>query len=341
MTRLNEKSITIREVARHAGVSIATVSRYINNTTPVSDDVAHRVQGAMTELHFVPHAVARKLATMRTNTIGLLLSDIQGDFFAPILSGIENIVRQSGYDLLISTSIKQLRKAHPLPLGPHNVDGMLVFVNSLEKDVLSHYFSLGFPMVLIHQSAPQGMNIPCVTVENKAATQSMINHLIEAHGRRQIVFLSGPQDEEDANLREMGYLNALQAYQIPFNPGLVAPGEFDRHVARDLVLKLVAEGIPFDAIFSGDDEAAVGVLEALHAVGKKVPEDVSVVGFDDQRLSLYLNPSLTTVRAPTYDVGLVAAQQLMKLIQNEQVEPLVLLPTEMIIRQSCGCGIRS
>ena len=103
----------------------------------------------------------------------------------------------------------------------------------------------------------------------------------------------------------------------------------------------MAEGIPFDAIFSGDDEAAVGVLEALRAVGKKVPEDVSVVGFDDQRLSLYLNPSLTTVRAPTYDVGLVAAQQLMKLIQNEQVEPLVLLPTEMIIRQSCGCGIRS
>lgn len=330
--------MTIREVAQRAGVSVATVSRFINQTVTVSEEAAGRVQTAMAELHFVPHAVARRLATLRTNTIGLLLTDIQGDFFVPMLSGIENVAREAGFDLLISTSGQPgPRKADPLPLGPHNTDGMLVFANSLDLDGLAHYHNLGFPMVLIHRSSPNGLNIPCVTVENKAASKKMITHLIEAHDRRRIVFLSGPYDQEDASWREEGYRAALEAHHIPFNPALVVPGDFDRNVAANSVSSLLGAGVEFDAVFSGDDEAAVGVLEALHSAGKRVPEDVSVVGFDDQRLSVYLSPPLTTVRAPTGEVGRMAANKLVQLIHTKKTESLILLPTEIIIRGSCGC----
>ena len=269
MTRLKTDSVTIREVARRAGVSVATVSRFINQTVPVSEAAAGRVQAAMTELMFVPHAVARRLATSRTNTIGLLLTDIQGDFFTPMLSGIETVAREAGYDLLISTSGKPgPRRAFPLPLGPHNTDGMLVFVNSLDQDGLAHYHELNFPMVLIHRSSPNGMNIPSVTVENKAASKKIITHLIKAHNRRQIVYLSGPHDQEDSSWREEGYRVALEAHGIPFNSTLVVPGDFDRYVAANSMRYLLGAGVKFDAVFSGDDEAAVGVMEALHEAGK-------------------------------------------------------------------------
>jgi DNA-binding LacI/PurR family transcriptional regulator len=182
------------------------------------------------------------------------------------------------------------------------------------------------------------MDIPCVTVENKAASRKIVEHLIQVHGRRRIAFLKGPERQEDSYWREMGYRDALEAHGIPFDPTLVAPGEFDRDVAATSVKHLLAAGVETDAIFSGDDEAAVGVLEALQTAGKRVPEDVAVVGFDDQRLSAYLVPPLTTVRAPTERVGYEAAQQLVSLIRTGQAERLTLLPTEMIIRRSCGCG---
>lgn len=332
-------SVTIHDVARRAGVSVATVSRLLNQTAPVAEETAARVQAAMAELHFVPHATARKLATLKTNTLGLLLTDIQGDFFTPMLSGIESATREAGFDLLISTSgRREPRKAFPLPLGPHNTDGVLVYTNSIEETGLRRYHELGFPMVLIHRSPPAGLDIPCVTVENKDVSRRIVEHLIETHGRRRIAFLRGPATEEDSHWRELGYRAALEAHAIPLDPDLVAPGEFNRHVARDSVSRLLAAGVTFDAVFAGDDEAAVGVLDALREAGQRVPADVSVVGFDDQRLAAYLTPPLTTVRAPTEEVGRVAAQQLLKLIQTGQADPLTLLPTEIVIRRSCGCG---
>lgn len=193
-------------------------------------------------------------------------------------------------------------------------------------------------MVMIHQTPPLPLSIPCVTVENKAASCKLVTHLIEAHGKQRIAFASGPADVEDAMWREMGYREALAAHDIPFDPQLVIRGEFDRHVALESVHKLIASAIPFDAIYAADDDSAVGVLKALHDAGRKIPEEIAVVGFDDQRMAPYLTPPLTTVRAPTDEVGQLAAQQLIKLIQGQEVTPLTLLPTEIVVRHSCGCG---
>jgi len=206
--------------------------------------------------------------------------------------------------------------------------------------------------VLIHQSPPphlpqagntgqaDALDIPCVTVENKAASYRLVEHLIVTHGRRTIGFLRGPHSQEDSYWRELGYRQALDAHGLPFDPALVAPGEFNRVVAHASVDAWLADptaGNRLDAIFAGDDESAVGVLAALHSAGKRVPEDVAVVGFDDQTLAAYLAPPLTTVRAPTEEVGRQAARQLINLIRTGQADRLTLLPTDLVLRRSCGC----
>jgi len=338
MTKTKSNSITIRDVANKAGISVATVSRYLNGTTPVSAEVANRLEQVMAELNYIPHSTARKLATNKTDTIGLLTMDISGDFFAPLMNGIEEITSQNGFDLLIASTRQSQKHQKVIPsIGPHNTDGLLIFANSLDESLLTRYHASGYPMVLIHYSPPRNLPIPCVTVENRSASCKIVEHLIEVHGRRRIVFLRGEEGQEDSYWREMGYQLALQKHSIPFDPHLVAPGEFEREIAAQSIQYLITSGVEFDGVFAGDDEAAVGVLAALKMAGKRVPEEISVVGFDDQRMSPYLNPPLTTVRAHTDEVGRAAAQSLVDLIQIGSAELLTLLPTEIVIRQSCGC----
>ena len=338
MLSQKKSSATIRDVARRAGISVATVSRFVNRTVPVSKDVAARIQKAMSELNYVPRAAARSLATSKTNTLGFLLSDISGDFFAPLLAGVESVTRLSGFDLLISTSNSDNPgKEFQLPLGSHNTDGLLIFTDSLDEVILSRLYEAGLPMVFIHQSPPASMSIPCVTVENKAASAKIVEHLITVHQRRRIVFMSGPARHEDSHWRQIGYCQALDLHNIPYEPDLILKGDFDRGIAQASLAQFISAGGEFDAVFSADDESAIGVLAALQAAGKRVPQEVSVVGFDDQRLSAFLNPPLTTVRAPTEEVGRTAAWQLIRLIRTGEADLLTLLPTEIILRHSCGC----
>ncbi|GAB4485479.1 MAG: catabolite control protein A [Anaerolineales bacterium] len=338
MTR-RSSSVTIRDVARHAAVSVATVSRFINQNAPVSQEVSERIQQVMLDLNYKPHMAARQLATRRTLAIGLVIHNMHTDFFAPLLSGIEAVVSQNQYNLLVATYDHKTHLHRPPPVGPHNTDGLLSYADCLSENQLTDLCRLKFPVVLIHRTAPPQLRVPFVTVENKAATRKIISHLIEKHGRRSIVFLRGPQEQEDSRWREQGYRDALDAYDIPFNPDLMLNGEFSQVIAYESIKKLILRKNPtFDAIFTGDDDAAIGVFNALKEFGLRVPEDVSVVGFDDARLSAFLNPSLTTVRAPTELVGRTAASLLFDLLLERPVETCTLLPTEIVLRRSCGCG---
>lgn len=331
---------TISDVAEHAGVSTATVSRVINETAPVAAETAERVYQAIAELDYTPHAAARGLASNKTNTLGLLLPMIGGSYFSPMLRGIEKAVSQNGMALLIysmQTEVYQSTRIN-LPLGEHNTDGLLVFTNSLSDVDLNRLYKRNFPLVLLHQTPPADLNIPSVTVENKAGSRKLVEHLIEAHGCRRIGFLAGPEEHEDSKWREMGYLEALAAHDIPFNPELMSSGGFNEDDARAAVEYWLMEGLEMDAIFAGDDDAATGVITALKRAGKRIPQDIAVVGFDDLPLSRHLSPPLTTVRAPIEQVGMEAASQLIRLIRTGQATSLVILPTELIIRQSCGCG---
>jgi len=328
---------TIADVAYRAGVSIATVSRVLNGTAPVGTDTAERVRSAIAALDYFPHAAARTLASRRTDTIGLLLPEISGAFFQPMLRGVEAGVSEAGFNLLIHTTQSLPENAPHRPLGEHNTDGLLVFTESLDAKELTRLYNARFPVVLLHQAPPNSLNIPLVTIENQSGAQKIVEHLIKVHNCRRIVFLQGPDGHEDSTLREKGYRFALKSFGLSFNPSLIIRGNFDRNAAQAAVEQLLADRVIFDAIFTGDDESAIGVLLALRQAGRKVPEEIAIVGFDDSLFANALLPPLTTVRAPTEQVGKQAVRQLMRIIQGEEVESRLVLSTELTIRQSCGC----
>lgn len=332
-------SVTIYDVARQAGVSAATVSRYINKNAPVSPEVAERLEKVMIELRFVPHAAARHLASRKTRVVGLLLNNLHNDFFVPLLNGVEAVVRQRGYNLIIATYHADSREQTLPPIGPHNTDGLLVFSDGLVDEDLIDLNSKGFPMVLVHRTPPPETSIPSVTVENTEITRLLVDHLIHVHGKRRILFLRGPLYQEDSTRREMGYKAALQANGIPFDEELILNGEFERNIAYRVMNEFLdrEKRVAFDAVFTGDDDAAIGVLKSLHEHRIRIPENVAVIGFDDLGFASFLNPPLTTVRAPTERVGQIATERLFGLLENHPCDDVTVLPTEIIFRRSCGC----
>ncbi len=337
---------TIRDVARLAGVSVATISRYLNNSAPLSAETAERVLAAMTELDFTPHPAARSLASNKTYAIGLILNEIGGDFYTPMLRGIESVTSLEGFDLLIhSTKTNQPMKSHlysPLkrrPLSENNTDGLLIFNDAVDEAELTRLKKLNFPVVLIHQSSPKDLEIPMVTIENQSGAQQVVDHFIEEHGCKRIVFVQGPPNNEDSKAREKGYKLSLKKHGLPFDPELVVEGGFESAQAHEAIMGMIARGISFDAIFTGDDDNAIGVLQALNEYGKRVPEDVVIAGFDDSLFARLLTPPLTTVRAPNEAVGAEATRQLVNLIRGVSATLRTVLPVEMIIRRSCGCNL--
>jgi len=333
-------SVTIRDVARQAGVSVATVSRYINRNATVSPEVSERLRTVMTDLKYVPHAAARHLASRKTRVVGLLLNNLHNDFFVPLLNGVEDVVRKKGYNLLIATYHADIRNETPPPIGPHNTDGLLVFSDGLMDEDLVNLNSIGFPMVLVHRTPPPSISLPSVTVENVEVTKKLVEHLIQVHNKRRILFLRGPIHQEDSARREAGYKSALQSNNIPFDENLVLNGEFEREVAFQSMNDFLSNGkkVAFDAVFTGDDDAAIGVLRSLQNHGYNIPQDVAVTGFDDLGFAPFLNPPLTTVRAPTETVGRIATERLFGLLENRPSDEVVILPTEIIFRRSCGCN---
>ncbi len=330
---------TIDDVARAAGVSTATVSRVLNHSDRVQAETAGKVLATMQELGYVPQAAARNLASRKTNTIGLLLPSIGEDFFAQMMRGIETRVAEAGYDLLIATKPENRPPVHSgLPLGRHNTDGMLIFTGNILKAEITPMFQERFPIVLLYQSPPDDLKMPYVTVENKDGSRNLIDHLIEVHGCKQIAFLRGPDGNEDSYWRERGYREAMEKHGLSVDESLIEFGDFNVETSRQAVARLVGSGKKFDAIFGCSDEGAIGALTALAQADIAVPDQVAVVGFDDLNLARFLAPPLTTVRAPTERVGQEAVNSLLKLINGEEPDEKVLLPTEIIIRQSCGCN---
>ena len=294
----------------------------------------------MTELRYVPHAAARHLASRKTRAVGLLLNNLHNDFFVPLLNGIESVVRNKGYNLIVATYHASSRDSLQPPVGPHNTDGMLVFSDGLMDENLAALHLSGFPMVLVHRKPPAHASIPSVTVENVEITKCLVNHLVHVHGKRRILFLRGLLDQEDSILREGAYRCALQENGIPVDEDLIINGDFERDIAYEAMNRFLGQDkdVAFDAIFTGDDDAAIGVFQSLHEHRIRIPEDVAVIGFDDLGFAPFLNPPLTTVRAPTAKVGQIAAERLFGLLENHPSNEVTVLPTEIIFRRSCGCA---
>jgi LacI family transcriptional regulator len=329
---------TISDVAERAGVSIATVSRVINKTGLVAEATVARVESVIHELNFTPHAAARVLARRKTNTIGLILYDISGEFFQPMLRGIEAGTWEHGYDLLIHCThrLPDPTTSRSYPLGEHNADGVVIYGSSMTDDEITRLGHVQFPLVLLHRSSPPDVNIPSVNVENKAGARKLVDYLIEQRGHRRIAFLAGPANEEDSHWREVGYRQSLASHDLSFDPALIGRGEFNEAVSRETVLDWLRAGLHMDVIFAADDASAMGAMAAVRELGRRIPDDIAVVGFDDISVAAHLTPPLTTVRAPTEMAAREAVNQLVRLIRTGEADPVTLLPTELVIRRSCG-----
>lgn len=328
---------TIKDVAREAGVSVATVSRVLNSSGPVSKPVAERIRQVTAELRYVPHSGARSLITARTNTLGVLLPDLYGEFFSELIRGMDRAAQARGYHLLLSSAHSakpEIESAMRAMRG--RIDGMIVMSPHLDARTLFENLPGNVPAVLL-SCAMRDERYPVLTIDNVGGAHAMVMHLA-ALGHSRIAHIGGGRGNHDADERQRGYLKALRDAGLDRNPELEIDGDFTETSGYTAAQVLLALPAPPTAIFAANDAMAVGVLSALHEAGKRVPADISVVGFDDVPLARYLNPPLTSVHVPIDEMGERAANRLIAAIAGDPIPRRrhERLPTQLVVRASCG-----
>jgi len=328
---------TIRDVAREAGVSIATVSRVFNNSCLVSEDTAKRVMQVAARFDYWPNSAAQSLTTNRSNTLGVLLPDLFGEFYSEVIRGIDSVARRESYQIMLSSSHadnEEILTAARSMLG--RVDGLLMMAPDDASAETVHRIRRRIPLVLINPAVNSTGNCS-VAIDNYAGALQAVNHLL-GMGHRQIAMVCGPQGNMDANERLRGFHKALSDAGLDPADSKVIAGDFREPSGFSAGAELVKMMPRPTAVFVANDSMAVGLLASLESLGVKVPGDMSVVGFDDVDIAGYLRPPLTTVRIDAFALGQRAAQMMINEIQIPENGPSqdILLPATLKIRRSCG-----
>ncbi len=330
-------SVTIRDVARAAKVSVATVSRALNGHDNVTEAVRRRVLAVANELRYSPHHAARSLSSRRTHTIGVVLPDIHGEFFSELMRGIDQVARESGLHLLVSSYHgHQEEQATALRAMRGRVDGLLVMSpHAGDLDSIGDHLA-ALPTVLIN-SQPTDSGPIALGIDNYGGARRMVEHLL-ACGHRRIAFIAGPQNNFDAHERLRGYRDALSAADPAAEP-IVLPGDFSEASGHVAGQQLLAAGERPQAVFAANDMMALGCLYALNQAGVRVPQDIALAGFDDIPLARYVMPSLTTMQVNIAELGAHAMRVLLQVYAGDDV-PAALAPLvpELIVRESSGAA---
>ena len=297
---------TIRDVARRAELSIATVSRALNGFENVSEEARERIFLAVKELGYVPHAGARSLSLSRNNAIGVVLPDLHGEFFSEIVRGMEREASHRGYLLLLSNlHAGNEQAANALRAMRGRVDGLILMAPHLSADELSSTLPKAPPSILINTRDTSGRH-PSIHLDNAAGVRAVVDHLVSL-GRRRLVHISGPTENIDALERLEAFRKAVADHGLR---GTVVEGDFEMESGEAAIRKLLADKTEFDAVFASNDNMAIGALETLRAAGRKVPEDVAVAGFDDIPLARHLE--ITTIRVRIAELGERALARLLE-----------------------------
>jgi LacI family transcriptional regulator len=324
------KRATIRDVAREAHVSVASVSRAFNGLSSVTAETRDHVLTVAKRLGYIPHAGARSLSLSRTNVIGVVLPDLHGEFFSELVRGLDRATVARGYQMLFSTMHADADLARQAIHAMHGrVDGLIVMAPQFDHEELEDLLAAATPVVLINSTALAGRN--ALRIDNARGVEALVRHLIET-GRSRFVHITGPADNIDAQERRDAFIAAL-ARSGADHPPVILPGDFREQAGFDQVTQLLAAGEPFDAIFAGNDDMALGALRALKAAGRRVPADVAVAGFDDVPLARLVG--LSTVRVPLDEMGDEAVDALVGALE-ERGEPAIhrLLKPELVIRET-------
>jgi LacI family transcriptional regulator len=336
MIKNRPSKITIVDVAEKAGVSFGTVSRVINNDIHVRPETRERVQGVMQKLGYTANRQARSLAGGRSNIIGVLVPDLGTGYIGEIIRGIDAELSLTDLDLILYTTHRTASKEanYVANLAKGMVDGLLLVLPRAPADYTGTLANRGVPFVLIdHQGI--GRDCPAVGATNWQGAYHATEYLVKL-GHTRIGFISGSMDLGCADERLEGYRSALRTYHLPNEPELIYEGTFfqpDGYAGATALLNLVN---PPTAIFASNDVMAMGAMDAVRNRGFRVPDDISIVGFDDIPQASVVRPGLTTVSQPLEKMGRVATQMLLDLFRDkEKSDNRIELPTELVIRESC------
>jgi LacI family transcriptional regulator len=339
--------MNLEDIAKKAGVSRSTVSRVINNDPKVSQETRRRVLEVIEQEHFSPNPAARALVTRRSEIIGVVIPTVENIFFTDnsyfpmLLAGLGSATRRSDYAMLLwlgevsFDDEKLIRKVS----GNRLVDGLVIASLPSDHPLFRHLSAIKTPFVMVEKPIHGAELTNYVTIDNVESARAATQHLISL-GRRKIAHITGHLNISDAQDRLIGYKQALTEAGLPIDPNLIYEGFFSIR-AGYAGMKRLLQFAP-DALFAAGDTIAIGALQAMHEVGARCPEDVAIVGFDDIDVATQSIPRLTTMRQPVQYKGEMAARVLIDLLEGRVQAPQhILLPTELIIRESCGATARS
>jgi DNA-binding LacI/PurR family transcriptional regulator len=330
-------AVTIKDVARESGVNVSTVSRALNGEYGVHADTREHVVTIAQRLGYRPNRVARGLVTGRSHTLALVVSDIRNPFFAEVARGAEDAANRAGCDLVLCNSDldpeKQMRYAHSLM--EKRVDGILMnSVSVLSRKQQDQLTALGVPIVLLNRTAPRSA-FSTICADNEAGGALVAAYLLKLNHQK-IAHLTGPRHHGNMTDRAKGFVAALEAARKPVSP-IVLHGRNNFQGGVELARKLLAQNSDTTAIFAASDMMAFGVIRTLMEAGLRIPDDISVIGFDNLELAGIVHPPLTTVHQPKYEIGQAAVEILLRLAgggPHKSPEHRV-FGVDLIERQSC------
>lgn len=334
--RTQQRGVTIREVARQAGVSVATVSRVFNDSPLVVKETQEKIRRIARKLNYVPNGSARSLSMKKTETVGLLLPDMHGEFFSEIIRGADAVARNFRYHLLVSSSHSDSEAlATAIRMMRGRIDGLIVMSPYLESDTLSSHSPGSLPTIVLNSPLP---NLPfdCFKIDNTGGAEQMTRHLIE-QGHRNIAIIRGDERNSDARERLNGFLHAMKKASIAVRREYIVMGDFTEESGYRGAIQLLTLQQPPGAVFASNDEMALGALRAFRERGLRVPHDIAVGGFDDIQMASLIHPSLTTVHISISELGSLAVHRLFELLKNKthrHTPQSIVLPTALVVRES-------
>jgi LacI family transcriptional regulator len=336
---MGASTVTIRDVAREAGVSPMTVSRVINASARVSPDTRARVEQAIAELGYVPSRLARGLSARRTGTLALIVPDVANPFFTLIVRGAEDVARRGGYRMILCDTRADLEIEREVieEMLAYRVDGLLIApVSDRSREHLRRLARFGVPFVLVDRTV-RGVASDAVLGDSATGAQRLVEHLISL-GHRRIGMIVESDEVSTARDRRRGYVAALEAAGLPVDPEIVVQATVDSRGGLDGMRRLLATRNRPTAVFTVNNLVALGAIEAVRAAGLEVPDDIALVCFDDNEYVSRLYPFLTVMDQPAETFGSLATQLLLERVEGRAPERsrVVVLPAEFVVRRSCG-----
>jgi LacI family transcriptional regulator len=330
--------VTIRDVAREAGVSVASASRALNGHQNVAAETRDRILEVASRLRYIPHEGARSLTRRRSDAIGVVLPDLFGEYFSELVRGIDRVAHASGLQLLLSNMHGSPHEtASAIRTMRGRVDGLLVMPPAGDGGYLHDALPPGLPAVLLNHDETHG-EASAVGVDNHGGARIITEHLVEC-GYRRIAHIAGPKHNRDARDRQRGFAEAIAATLGERGP-IIVPGDFTEGGGAEATRLLIAGQVPFDAIFCANDMMALGCMSVLADAGLAIPDDVAVAGFDDIPLAHYATPPLTTMKVHIAELGERAMTGLLSRMRGtNEYSPLQILAPELVVRASTARGL--